>query len=119
MIFVAGLGVEVAGRLVGQDDGGIGHQRPRDGHPLPLSARELVRPVLHAVRQPDRLEGLLGAPPPLRLRHPGVDQGQLDVVEDVGAREEVEGLEDEPDPAVADLGQLGLGHLGHHLPFER
>ena len=35
--------VEVAGRLVGDEDRGIVHQRPRDGDALLLAARELAR----------------------------------------------------------------------------
>src|SRR5512135_929222 len=38
----AGLAVEVAGGLVGQDHGGVVEQGPGDGHPLLLAARELV-----------------------------------------------------------------------------
>ena len=49
------LGVEVAGGLVGEEEGGIAHQRPRHGHPLLLAAgeggRELVGPVLEATER--------------------------------------------------------------------
>jgi hypothetical protein len=41
----------------------------------------------------------------LRRGDAGVDQRQLDVLEHVGARDEVEGLEDEADLLVADVGQ--------------
>jgi hypothetical protein len=40
----------------------------------------------------------------------GVDQGQLDVVQRVGAGQQVEGLEDEADLAVADVGQFVVAH---------
>src|SRR5687768_994244 len=49
---LAGGAVEVAGRLVGQQDGRLVHQRPRDRDPLPLAAGELVGPVIHPVSQP-------------------------------------------------------------------
>ena len=39
----AGLAVQVAGRLVGEDDARPCHQRPRDGDALLLSAGELRR----------------------------------------------------------------------------
>src|SRR5437879_1849793 len=45
---LAGGGVEVAGRLVRQQDRGVVHERPRDRHPLALPARQLVRPVRHS-----------------------------------------------------------------------
>jgi hypothetical protein len=35
-------GVEVRGRLVEDDDAGTGQERPRDGEPLPFSARQAV-----------------------------------------------------------------------------
>src|SRR5581483_7327650 len=35
----AGLGVEVAGRFVGEHDEGVTHERPGDRHPLELAAR--------------------------------------------------------------------------------
>jgi len=97
MIPSPGLAVEISGGLVGQDDGGPGHERARDGHALSLSSRKLVRPVFHAGGQPDRLQGPFGSLPALRLGHPGVDHRQLHVAEDAGASEQVEGLEDKSD----------------------
>ena len=41
----AGAAVEVARRLVGQDQRRLADQRPRDRHPLALAARQLRRPV--------------------------------------------------------------------------
>ena len=40
---VAGLGVEAAGGLVGEDQRGLVGQRTRDGDPLALPAAELAR----------------------------------------------------------------------------
>src|SRR3989442_3099267 len=45
----AGLGVEVAGRLVGQQNRGRINQRPRNGYALSLPAGELVRFVHHTI----------------------------------------------------------------------
>ena len=52
----AGLGVEVAGRLVGEDDQRPLGERPRDRDALALAARELRRPVGEPVAEPDPLE---------------------------------------------------------------
>jgi hypothetical protein len=38
----AGLGIEVAGRLVGQKNGRIGHDRARDGDALLLAAGQFA-----------------------------------------------------------------------------
>ena len=82
---------------------GARHQRAGDRHALALAARQLVGLVVHAVGRgrPAR------APRCARSRRSslgdaGVDQRQLHVVQRVGARQQVEGLEDEADLAVAD-----------------
>ena len=49
--FHAGVRVEIAGRLVGQDQRGMIDQRAADGHPLLLSARHLRGLVLGPVGQ--------------------------------------------------------------------
>ena len=53
---LARFGVQVAGRLVGHDDGRVVDQRAGDGHALLLPAGKLVGAVVHAVAQPDRFE---------------------------------------------------------------
>src|ERR1017187_8001503 len=42
--------VEIAGRLVGEDDGRFAYDRAGDGDALPLATRQLPRPVPHAGR---------------------------------------------------------------------
>ena len=66
---------------------------------------------VHAVAQVHHLQGPPRPLQPLLLGHAGVDQRQLDVVQRGGARQQVEGLEDEADLAVADRGQLVVVHL--------
>ena len=78
---LAGGAVEVAGRLVGQENARLVHQRPGDGHALPLAAGELVGPVLHPVAQPHPRERLGGELPALLGAQAGVDQRQLHVVQ--------------------------------------
>src|SRR6266487_5318726 len=59
-------GVEVAGRLVGQDHGWLGDQRAGDRHPLHLAAGQLAGIVVGAGAQSDLLERGAGARHPLR-----------------------------------------------------
>ena len=80
---------------------GVGDDRARDRDALLLTAGELVRRVIQAIAEPDRLERARRALSPLGLRHAGVHHRELDVGERRGARDEVEALEHEADLAVA------------------
>ena len=71
---LAGGGVEVAGGLVGEEERGLAHERAGDGDALALAAGELVRLVVHAVREPDRRERRLGRLAPLAARQAAVDE---------------------------------------------
>ena len=51
--------VEVAGRLVGEDDLRPGDERARDRDALLLSARQLRRTMVEPVFEPDRLDQLI------------------------------------------------------------
>ena len=64
------LGIEVAGRLVGQDDRRIVDERAGDGDALLLAARELHRVRVHPVLQADPLEHLERAALLLRAAMP-------------------------------------------------
>ena len=59
----AGMAVEVAGRLVGQDQRGFGDDRPGDGDALLLAAGQLGRLVVEAVAEPEPLERRAGRAP--------------------------------------------------------
>jgi len=76
----ARLGVQVPGRLVGEDDRGPVHEGARDGDALALAAGQLVRLVVDAVLQADALQDLPGALMALMGRDAGVDEGKLDVL---------------------------------------
>ena len=115
---VAGLGVEVSGRLVRQDDGGIVDQGASDGDALALAAGEFVGFVQHARAEADALEGSLGALLALCCRSAVIDERQLDVVERCGPGQEIEGLEDESDLLVSDTGQLVVVQLGDVVAIE-
>src|SRR4051794_30189647 len=61
----AGLGVQVAGRLVGQDQRGRGDQGTGDRDPLLLAAGQLRRLVVQPVAQPNQVERGQRPPAPL------------------------------------------------------
>src|SRR5215472_9932865 len=78
--------VEVADRLVGKDERGIGDESPRNRDALLLAAAQFRGPVSGAIAKTDRVEELLGAPGIcLALRK----HGHKDVVERCKLREQV------------------------------
>ena len=100
--------VEVAGRLVGEQDGRIGDQGAGDRHALLLAAGELRGVVVLAAGEADPLERGAGAAGAFARREAevAVEQRQLDVLGRPRPRQQVEALEDEADLGVADLGPL-------------
>ena len=63
--FFTGLGVEVAGGLIREQDGGIIDEGPGNGHPLLLPAGELRGFVVQALPQADALQQVCGPLAPL------------------------------------------------------
>ena len=108
----AGLAVEIARGLIGKDDLRAIHQRAGDGHALHLPARELERRVLRAIGKADALDRLDRALPALARGHAGVDHRQLHVLQHGEFREQIEGLEDEADLAIAHLGEAIAARAG-------
>src|ERR671910_279447 len=64
----AGCGVEVAGRLVGNENGRLGHEGPGYGDALLLSAGEHIRELVHLPREANQVE---------YLGHFGADRASL------------------------------------------
>ena len=106
-------GVEVAGWLVGQEEGRVAGDGARDGDALLLAAGELRGHVLHARAQAHQIKRAADALAPVGRVHAPVAQRHVDVVEDVQVRDEVEALEDEADALVAQLRARIIGQLAH------
>ena len=114
----AGRRVERAGRLVGEDQLGIVDQRPRDGDALLLAAGELRRVVVLAVGEarPRRACcALRRAAPPAGCRRRAAAARRSPAP---SARQQVELLEHEADPAVADARQRVAVHVRDVLAGE-
>src|SRR6187455_362663 len=71
--------VQVARGLVAEEEGGVGHDRARDGHALLLSARELARLVVGPAFEAHHLEHGLDVLPALGGAQRREQQRQLDV----------------------------------------
>jgi len=118
MIFIAGPWSPGCRSLVGQDDRRAVHERPGDGHALPLAAGHLIGLVVHTGFQTDAGQRLLGAFNARRGGGAVVDQRQFDIVQRSGPGQQVEGLEDEADLFVADARQLIVVQFTDQLVVE-
>jgi hypothetical protein len=118
--------VEVARRLVGQDDLRLVDERAGDRDALLLTARQLRRVGQRAMLEADPLEHLIRAPPLLVDGHAEHAHDERHVVEDRLGRDELEVLEHDAErPPVGlhlggrELGQFAPPHdqpaLGRHL----
>jgi hypothetical protein len=97
---VTGAAVEVAGRLVGEQQARRGDERAGDRRPLRLAARQLGGPVIGAVNEAHALERAQRARAPVVERRPLVEQRRLDVLDHGELRDQVERLEHEADGPV-------------------
>src|SRR5207253_261053 len=82
---------------------GLVDQGAGDGHPLLLSPRELTGPMIQPISQPDQLQEFPSPSPALARGHPGIEQGQLDVLKGCLALEQVEALKHEAQVAIAQM----------------
>ena len=93
--------VEIAGGLIGEQDGRLAGHRPGHRHPLLLAARQLcgvmTRPLSHA----DSLEGALDVSVLLAGSHAAIRERQRDILSNRHVAQQVEALKDEADLAVA------------------
>jgi len=112
------VGVEVAGRLVGQQQHRLVDQRACDRHALLLAARQLQGVGVHLVVQADRLQRRKGAPLALLRRHRQDLQHEGDVFQDRLALEQLEVLEHDADRAP-ERGDLGVGDGGDVAPTDQ
>src|SRR5436190_10456653 len=101
--------VEVASRLVGEEQRRIGDDRTRNRHTLFLSAGELTRVMRRAIDERDDIEGRHHVLAPLLLREIRQEQRQLDILECGEHRNQVVELENESDIPRAPGGERPLG----------
>jgi hypothetical protein len=97
---VAGLGVQVSGGLVGQDDGGFFHDGPGNGHALLFAPRKLMGESPFLPFQAHRLQGFMGG---FMVCFPGQFQGEEDIFKNSKSGQKVEKLKDETNPPAAQL----------------
>jgi hypothetical protein len=101
---VGGARVEVAGRLVGQDQRRPVHQRARDRHALQFAARQRARPARTEAGEADARQQGLDAWRMLAGGDAGEQQRHRDVLRHGQRRQDMEGLEHEADAPGAQRG---------------
>ena len=110
----AEVGVEVGERLVEEQQGGRGRQRPRHRHPLLLAAGQLVRVAAAEPGQPHQVEHVADPRPPRRPVQ--AVQAEADIVVHGEVGEERVVLEHDAD--AARLGRHEAPGARHHLAAE-
>src|SRR5437879_3002418 len=109
----ASLEVEVARRLVSEDQQRVVHQRPHDRDALLLAAGEAIGKALGPIREPDQFQEVAGSARAV-LPRAGVEfERQPEVFLDGQRRDQVEELEDETDVTPAEERARPLGECRH------
>src|SRR5216117_3947744 len=110
--------VERPGRLVADDERRIAREGACDRDPLPLSSRELARPVMEAIAQTHPRENVRSARASLRPRRAFHHQHLANVVERGERREKIVRLEDEAHVPAPDFRRVFLGKTRNRHPAE-
>ncbi len=100
--------VKIARRLIGEHHARLGYERARHRCALPLTAGELVRPMLQALAKADTLQQLAGARACGRDRRAPNKQRHRHVLERRELRQQMMKLIDEAERAIAQLTALLL-----------
>jgi len=110
--------IEVPGRLICEDQFGIGDHRSRDGDPLLLPSGKLLWEVLGPVSDLHAFEHGIYLGMALGLVQLEVDQRQFDVFKDGELIDQIKTLEDESQVAFAQMGALAFLEFGHLVSNE-
>ena len=106
------VAVEIAGRLVAEDELWVGNHGASHGDALLLPAGELLRVVAGPMDDAHTLQHLVDLRFALRLAEAEVAQRQLHVLEDVHVINQVEALEDEADDPAPQFQTVFLAQGG-------
>src|SRR5712664_623379 len=112
------FGVQVSGGLVGHQDEGIADQSAGHSDTLLLTSRELRGIVAQAVGHADALESILHFLLALAGAGSAIGERELDVFIHGEIADQVEGLKDEADLAIANARALADGELGNGLAVQ-
>jgi hypothetical protein len=111
---LAGRFIEIAGRLVGKNERGLGRKRTRERDPLLFAARKLRRIMMNAGTQADAFKFAFSALE--RVGAAGKFERHRDVFERGHGRDQMEGLKYDPDRVAAKARELVFVELGELPP---
>jgi hypothetical protein len=115
---LGGLGVELTGGLVGEQQLGPAGQRPRDRDALLLAAGQLGGPLPCVLAQADDVQHQLDPLVANARRRAGDTQRNLDVLGGGEHRDQAERLEDERHGVAPQAHPRAFGHGGDVLPAD-
>jgi hypothetical protein len=114
MMSCPGRLVEIAGRLVGDNDGGIGCERAGERDALLFAAGQFRRIMMQSLCEADGGKLLLGACKSIALA--GEFERHRDVLQRRHGRDQMEGLENDADIFAAKARQLSSSSMRQILP---
>src|ERR1700733_322741 len=114
--FFAGLGIEVAGWFIGEENRRTIYESASDRDALALPAGKFVRAVHHSVGEVHLRKSLLRPHQALFGGRAIVNQGQLNVVQRSRTRKKIERLKDEADFLVTNVGEFIVIEITHQPP---
>src|SRR5437870_1295975 len=77
---VGGVGIEVARRLISNDETRVSDERARDSYALLLAARELFGQMFRSIRQADQFQYAADLLPAFFPAEPGQKQREFDIL---------------------------------------
>ncbi len=116
--FGRGLRIDIAGRLVGQQDRRVMDQGASDGDALLLTARQLIGMVLLPGAEAKLFESPSRAVE-TALHLSGIEERECDILDRGGAGQQIEALEYEADALAANAGKVGFGQGGGVDAFQQ
>ena len=99
------LAVQIPGRLVGKQKGGLDGQSTGNSYALYFPTRKLRGPMPDFLPEADLAQELQAPFTSDSSPHALIDQGQLDVFEHIVLRDEIEGLKDKANPLITEPGE--------------
>src|ERR1700730_8201845 len=111
--------IEVASRLVGQQNRRPAGKRTRDCDALLLAARELAWQMFCPMRHAHALQSFGHKRFPVTRAHAAIGEWQFDILKNAEIADQIETLKNETDLAIADAGTLSEREIRDLITLQR